>query len=205
MAGSSTASADHRLRRRCPAQFYFDLASPEAYLAAERILALVPVACEWVPVLAAELPGGGFGAWRCAEERDIELGRVERVAAHRGLQPVRWPPQLPFDSTLAMRAATWAKGGGKAVPFALAAFRQAYAGGRDLAQPDNVLLAGAACELHPRALLRAAQTASVARALGRATRTAAERGVRSVPAVATGEAVFHGDDALDAAARALAG
>ncbi|MEA2178669.1 MAG: hypothetical protein QOG77_1966, partial [Solirubrobacteraceae bacterium] len=58
MAGSSTAS------------FYFDLGSPEAYLAAERILTLMPGPCEWVPVLAAELPGGGWGAWRCAEERE---------------------------------------------------------------------------------------------------------------------------------------
>ncbi len=37
--------------------FYFDLASPEAYLSAERILQLMPVATEWIPVLARDLPG----------------------------------------------------------------------------------------------------------------------------------------------------
>jgi 2-hydroxychromene-2-carboxylate isomerase len=207
MAGSSTA--DLRVTTHSgggaddgPA-FFFDLASPEAYLSAERILALVPVPVEWVPVRAADLGGGGFGAWRCAEERAIELAELERRAAARGLQPVRWPAELPFDSDFAQRAATYAKGGGKTVAFALAAFRQAYAGGRDLGDPQNVMIAAAACEIHPRALLAGAGTGAVARQLDAATAGARERGVRSVPAVWTGREVFHGDAALEAAVRAL--
>ena len=43
--------------------FYLDVAVPEAYLAAERILSLMPVPCEWIPVVDAQLPGGGWGAW----------------------------------------------------------------------------------------------------------------------------------------------
>jgi 2-hydroxychromene-2-carboxylate isomerase len=183
--------------------FYFDLASPEAYLSAERILALVPVPVEWVPVRADALGGGGFGAWRCAEERAIELGELERAAAARRLQPIRWPDELPFDSTFAMRAATYAKAGGKTVAFALAAFRQAYAGGRDLAVPENVMIAAAACEIHPRALVAGAGTAAVARQLDEATATARERGIRGVPALWTGREAFHGDAALEDAVRAL--
>ena len=151
--------------------FYLDVAVPEAYLAAERILSLMPVPCEWVPVVDAELPGGGWGAWRCAEEREIELSQFERTAAARGLQPVRWPAELPFDSSLALRAATYAKGAGKVVAFSLAAFRQAYAGGRDLSEEDNVAIVGAACEIHPRALLTGAATrgtSTVARPCDRA-------------------------------------
>ena len=49
----------------------------------------------------------------------------------------------------AMRAATFAKQIGKVVSFSLAGFRQAFAAGRDLSDPDNVMLAAAACELHP--------------------------------------------------------
>lgn len=185
--------------------FYLDLGSPEAYLSAERILALVPVPVEWVPVRAAALPGGAFGeGWRCAHERTIALEEIERVAAARGLQPVRWPPELPFDSEFALRAATYAKGGGKTVAFALAAFRQAFAGGRDLSDPESVMIAAAACEIHPRALLAGARTAAVERQLDEATRTARERGVRAVPAVWTGAEIVHGDDALEAAAAALA-
>jgi 2-hydroxychromene-2-carboxylate isomerase len=193
MAGSSTADA----------RFFFDLGVPEGYLVAERILALMPVPCEWVPVLDAELPGGGWGAWRCAEEREIELAQFERTAAQRGLQPVRWPAALPFDSTLVMRATTYAKGAGKTVPFAQAAYRQAYAGGRDLSVPDHIAIAGAACELHPRALLQGAATRSATTGLERATADAAARGVLSTPAVVVADGrVFHGDGALQDAADA---
>ena len=54
----------------------------------------------------------------------------------------------------AMRAAVFAQQTGRVVAFSLAAFRQAFAGGRDLTDTDNVLLAAAACELHPRAVLK---------------------------------------------------
>jgi 2-hydroxychromene-2-carboxylate isomerase len=205
MAGSSTA--DLQVVRSGPVDvgpaFYIDLAVPEAYLAAERILSLMPVPCEWVPVVDAELHGGGWGAWRCAEERDIELSQFERTAAARGLQPVRWPAELPFDSSLALRAATYAKGAGKVVAFCLAAFRQAYAGGRDLSVEDNVAIVGAACEIHPRALLTGAATRSATTLLSRATGVARDRGVRSVPAVWVAGEVFHGDAGLERAAAAL--
>jgi 2-hydroxychromene-2-carboxylate isomerase len=194
MAGSSTADAPE-----LDAAFYFDVASPEAYLSAERILSIMPVPCEWIPV---RMPfEGGF---RCAEEETIFREAFERAVAERELQPVRWPDPFPFDSTLAQRAATFAKGSGKTVAFALAAFRQAYAGGRSMSDPHNVTIAGAACEFHPRALLKGAELGSTARRLDEATALARERGVRSVPAVWTPTEVFHGDALLDAAAASLA-
>lgn len=185
--------------------FYFDLAVPECYLVAERILHALPVACEWRPVLATELGGGAatFGGWRCAEEREIELARLERAAARCDLQPVRWPLELPFDSAFAMRAATYAASIGRAVAFAQAAFRQAYAAGRDLSVPDNVLIAASACEMHPAAVLKAAGLRSVAETLERTTAEAAQRGVTALPAIWTDDAVFSGADGLDAAAGAL--
>jgi 2-hydroxychromene-2-carboxylate isomerase len=185
--------------------FYFDLASPDAYLAAERILHVMPVACEWVPVLARELPGAeSWQAFRCAEERTIALERVERVVAERGLQTLRWPDPFPFDSLVAMRVATYAKQIGRTVPFALAAFRQAFAGGHALDVADHVLIAAAACEMHPTAVLKATELRGVTDALERATALAVERGVRDVPAIWTPGAVFHGDDGVDRAAAALA-
>ena len=49
-----------------------------------------------------------------------------------------------------MRAATFAQQIGRTVAFSLAAFRQAFAAGRDLSDMDNVVIAAAACELHPK-------------------------------------------------------
>ena len=180
MAGSSTAE---------PPAFFFDLASPVAYLAAERALQTHP-GVEWVPVLARELPGAEtFDAYRCAEERDIALAQIERDASARGLQPLRWPDPFPFDSLFAMRVATYAKQIGRTVAFALAAYRQAFAGGRSLADPDNVVIAAAACEMHPSAVVKAAELRGVRDALDEATARAVALGVRDVPAVYDGERI----------------
>ena len=120
---------------RSTAAFYFDLASPLAYLAAERVLHELGAPAEWRPVLARELGGTEpFAAFRCAQEREIALAEVERRAAVLGLQPLRWPQPFPFDSTLAMRVASYAHSIGRAVPFAQAASKLARAVRADLAQ-----------------------------------------------------------------------
>lgn len=184
--------------------FYFDLASPLAYLAAERILHVFsnpPTPVEWQPVLARDLPAGEtFDAFRCREEEDVFRVDVARRARELGLQPLRWPAEFPFDSTLAMRAATYAKSIGRTVPFAQAAFRQAFAGGRSLGEADNVLIAAAACEMHPAAVLKGAGLASVRAQLDTATAAAAQAGVSDVPAVRIGTQVFIGEDAVEQAA-----
>jgi 2-hydroxychromene-2-carboxylate isomerase len=179
-----------------PASFYFDLGSPRAYLAAERVLHLLPRPAEWQPVLAAELPG--------ARRRDAwdEASRAEIAcrAADLDLQRLRWPDPFPFDSTLAMRAATYAKSIGRAVPFAQAAFRQAFAGGRSLQELDNVLIAAAACEMHPAAVRSATELRAVDRELSALTAHAAHMGIIEVPAVLVGERVFLGERLLEEAA-----
>ena len=95
---------------------------------------------------------------------------VERRAAAYGLPPIGWPEPWPGNTLIAMRAATFAKQTGRTVSFSLAAFRQAFAAGRDLTDPDNVMIAAAACELHPRALLKAVETDVVKNALQRGDR-----------------------------------
>jgi len=182
--------------------FYFDLASPLAYLAAERVLHVLPGPAEWQPVLARELPGAEtFDAFRCGEEEDVFRVDTARRARELGLQPLRWPSPFPFDSSLAMRAATYAKSIGRAVPFAQAAFRQAFAGGRSLGELDNVLIAAAACEMHPAAVLRGAELRSVREQLYATTALAARAGVTDVPAVRVGDRVFLGEHALEEAVR----
>ena len=184
--------------------FYYDLLSPEAYLAAERIITLLPAA-EWIPVSAPDLPRVDlFDAFVCPTDRAAFCDRVERRAVKHGLQELRWPDPFPSDTAFAMLAATYARQIGRAVAFSLAAFRQAFAGGRDLGVSDNVLIAAAACEIHPRALSKGAGMSSVAAALAGATQLAVRRGVRDVPAVWLPDGrVFHGDEGLDGAVAEL--
>ncbi len=195
------------------ATFYFDLASPLAYLAAERVLHTMPGPCEWQPVLARTLEGTprraqaselngaeSFEAFRCRDDEDIFRLELERRGRELGLQEVRWPDPFPFDSEFAMRVATYAKSIGKVVAFAQAAFRQAFAGGRPLDGLDNVLIAAAAAEMHPAAVQKGAALHSVGERLSAATAEAAALGVADVPAIRLGKRVFHGERALEEAA-----
>jgi 2-hydroxychromene-2-carboxylate isomerase len=187
-----------------PATFYFDLGSPYAYLAAERISGLFTEAGleqpEWQPVLLGGLFGTfGRDSWANGPGRAEGIAEVERRAAAYGLPPLAWPEPWPGNTLFAMRVATFAKQTGRTVSFALAAFRQAFAAGRDLSEPDNVLVAAAACELHPRALLKAVETQGVKNALREATDAAAELGVTGVPALVVDGEVFWGDDRVEEA------
>jgi 2-hydroxychromene-2-carboxylate isomerase len=189
------------------ATFYFDLGSPYAYLAAERVSGLFTEAGleqpEWVPILL----GGLFqrferDSWGNGPEREAGMAEVKRRASGYGLPPLAWPEPWPGNMLLAMRAATFAKQTGRTVSFALAAFRQAFAAGRDLGEADNVLIAAAACELHPNALLKAVETRQVKDALREATERAGDLGVTGVPSLVIGGEVFWGDDRVEEAVAA---
>jgi 2-hydroxychromene-2-carboxylate isomerase len=197
-----SASSREQSSRRCV--FYFDLGSPYAYLSAERISGLFAEAGleqpEWQPILLGGLfQRFGRDSWANGPGRAEGIAEVERRAAGYGLPPLVWPEPWPGNTLLAMRAATFAKQTGRTVSFALAGFRQAFAAGRDLSEPDNVLVAAAACELHPKAIEKAVGTDGVKSALREATDRAAELGVVGVPSLVVGSEVFWGDDKLDEA------
>jgi 2-hydroxychromene-2-carboxylate isomerase len=189
--------------------FYYDLGSPYAYLAAERVNSVFAAAgaepAEWQPILL----GGLFkrferDSWGNGPGREPGMAECESRAAAYGLPPIRWPEPWPPNTLLAMRAATFAKEIGRAVSFSLAAFRQAFAAGRDLGGRDNVLLAGAAAEIHPRAMLAAVARDSLKGALREATDRAGDLGVCGVPSVVVNGDVYWGDDRLEEAASAAA-
>jgi len=178
-----------------PAFFYFDLADPWSYLVAERILGVLPVVCEWQPVHGPQL------GWSAPTP---DAPALQAVIAEHGLLPLRLPPRWPPDTRRAMLACTFAKSGGKTVAFALAAFRQAFAGGRELGDEATVLLAAAAAEMHPRAVLKAMEMRSVSDSLERAGQRARDAGVAALPAIQLGGELFAGADALDRALARLA-
>jgi 2-hydroxychromene-2-carboxylate isomerase len=173
-----------------PPQVYLDLASPESLLVAERVLQVLPVAAEWVPVDLGAPPA-------------VRWDVLEAAVAARDLQPLRRPP-FPFDATWANLAWTYAKQIGRTVAFGQAALRQAYAGGWDLSVPERVLVAASGCEMHPRAILAAVQTRGVRAALAAATDGARARGLEHAPGIWAAGRLFAGDRGLDDAAAVLA-
>jgi 2-hydroxychromene-2-carboxylate isomerase len=180
-AGSSTAEQP---------RFYYDLASPESYLVAERALHALGEVPEWIPVMLDE------PVYRCEHELDAYREDVGRRAAALGVMEIRWPDGVADE--WAMLAATYAKGIGRGVAFSLAALRQAFAAGRDLSVQSNVLIAAAACEMHPVAVVKGAGLASTARALGENTERAREDGIDAVPAIWTPDGVLAGERAVPA-------
>ena len=181
-AGSSTARYPDQPR------FYYDFASPESYLVAERALHALGEVPEWIPVSV------GAQSFRCAEEVASYQEDIERRAAALGLMTLRWPDPFPVeDTTWALLAATYSKWIGRGVAFSQAALRQAFAAGRDLSVRDNVLIAAAACEMHPAAVVKGAELASTRRALDEANARACADGVESVPAIWVDGQVLSGD------------
>ena len=187
--------------------FYYDFNSPYAWLAAERVNHVLPVLPVCQPVSFGHiLQASGREPWSFHEpSRSEGIAEVERRCAERGLPSPRWIEGWPLStySLLPLRAAIFAQQTGRTVSFSLAAFRQFFAAGRTLAELDNVLIAAAASELHPRAVIKGVESQSVKDGLRRATEVAIELGIVGVPTVAVGTELFWGDDKLENAAAAL--
>ena len=186
-----------------PITFYFDVGSPYAYLAAERLRALLPEPVHWQPVLLGGLFRlTGRSSWALGDYRRRQAGmaEIERRTRSYSLPPMRWPDPWPGDYLQAMRACTFAFEVGQGREFAMQAFRNAFQRGADLAIPGRVLEAATQAGLERGEVARAMQDPRIKATLREATDAAYERGVFGVPTLAIGEELFWGDDRLAAAA-----
>jgi 2-hydroxychromene-2-carboxylate isomerase len=191
--------------------FYYDFSSPYSYLAAERISGVFAEAGveqpEWQPISFGHLlRATGRRPWSIPPEGPDpdHLAEIQRRAAERGLPEVVYPEGWPVEnySLKPVRAAVYAKESGRVVSFSLACFRQVFAAGRDMSDVDNVLIAAAACELHPNAVVKGIETKSVKQRLRAATDEALALGVEGIPTIAIGDRLFWGDDRLEEAVEA---
>jgi 2-hydroxychromene-2-carboxylate isomerase len=197
--------------------FYFDLGSPFAYLAAERIGEVLPGPVAWQPVsLGALFKLNGRSSWALgdADRRQAGMAEVERRAERYGLPPLRWPDPWPSNYLFAMRVATYAFKAERGREFTMQAFRAAFQGGRDLAVQEHVLAAAQEAGLDPRAAQDATGDPEIKLALRAATDAAHARGVFGVPTIAVADGpgaangadeLFWGEDRLPDAAALAAG
>ncbi len=172
------------------ATFYFDLADPGTYLAAERVERL-PVPVAWQPAI---LPGARAMATATTTRRARELAL-----------PVVWPERHPRPLPRAQRVAAHAARSGRGAEFVLAATRLAFCGGFDLEDPAVFAEAVAAAGLDLDAALGAARSPEVDAELHAAGRFLAEHGATTMPVVQAGRALFAGEARLAEAATALRG
>lgn len=181
--------------------FYFDLASPYAYLAASRIDRLLPQAV-WQPILVGALHKHHRRvSWGATPElRARGIGEIERRAAAYGLDEIRWPQPYPANSLAAMRAAIFAQRRGRIRQFAQAAFSVAFAEGLDLTELTSISRAAARAGLDPPEVEAAIAGAPIKQALREANDEAIQRRVYGVPAFEVADLVWWGDEQLEAAA-----
>ncbi len=183
--------------------FYFDVGSPYAYLAAERVERVLPQPVRWQPVLLGGLfKLTGRSSWALGDYRRREVGmaEIERRARGYGLPPIMWPDPWPTDYLAAMRVVTWAFAGGHGHEVAGRLFRDAFQRGRDLSIVAHVLAGVSEVGLDRREAQAAIGDPHLKRALREATESAHELGVFGVPTLAIGEELFWGDDRLEDAA-----
>jgi 2-hydroxychromene-2-carboxylate isomerase len=183
---------------------YFDLGSPYAYLAIER----APVVLGAMPALEPVLLGAifarrGFGSWSATPARAGRIEEIEGRARRYGLPPLRWPVGWPLDGLLAMRCATYAKREDAVEPFARAVLRREFQHGEDVSARETLMVCAREAGLDAEAMARAVGLAEVKDALRQATEAAWAAGVRGVPTLKVGEALFYGEDQLELAATAL--
>jgi 2-hydroxychromene-2-carboxylate isomerase len=183
--------------------FYFDLGSPYAYLAAERLSPLLPEPVQWQPVLLGGLFRlTGRSSWALGDYRRRQTGMadIEQRTRSYGLPPMRWPDPWPTDYLGAMRATTFAFTLGLGREFTLQAYRNAFQRGAELGINAHVWEAGRQVGIDARELESATRDPQIKQALRDATDAAYECGVIGVPTVAIGDELFWGDDRLEAAA-----
>jgi 2-hydroxychromene-2-carboxylate isomerase len=188
------------------ADFYLDYSSPYAYLAAARIDALIAGAT-WRPIaFGALIRQIGKVPWSLGPGRAAGVAEIEARARARGLPPVRWPAGWPAESYSLhpLRAALVAADAGRIRAFSAVIYRLVFAEGRTLTDPERVVAAAAEAGVDPAAVRAGLADPAIKARLRAETDAALARGVTGVPTLAVGDALFWGDDRLEAAAAAAA-
>jgi 2-hydroxychromene-2-carboxylate isomerase len=187
--------------------FFYDFYSPYAYLAAQRVDDVLPVAPEWRPIVfGAMLREQGRIPWSLQDDtRQAGVEECERRAAERGLPPMRWPDGWPAESysVLPLRAALVAREEDRLREFSFAAYERVFVEGRTLEDLETVLEAADQAGLDRDAVAGGVDRPDLRDRLRQETQDALALGVPGVPTVAVGSEMFWGDDRLEEAAARL--
>jgi 2-hydroxychromene-2-carboxylate isomerase len=190
-------------------EFWFDLGSPAAYLAWKRLpklLARTGASVVHKPMLL----GGVFKATGNASPVTIPakgkwlLADLARTARKDGV-PLGYPPGFPINTLALMRTAIGLqmRKPERFAPFVDAMYDAIFGSPRDLRDEKVVAEALAAAGFAPAEIMALAADAEVKQALIRNTEEAVARGVFGAPTFFVGEAMFWGQDRMDAVAEAL--
>jgi 2-hydroxychromene-2-carboxylate isomerase len=193
---ATAARRSQRVRRTAPRPtFYFDLASPYTYLAAERAERMF-ARLEWLPASSDALQRSTFVG-------DEERAAVAQRAALLGL-PLIWPVEPARRAIGAMRVASLAAERGLGAAFVLAASRLEFCGGYSIDDPEILAEAAAAAGIGLREMLCAAGDIRRDGPIEEAGRMLLASGADRLPALRVGRLLFCGEERLSEAVAARA-
>jgi 2-hydroxychromene-2-carboxylate isomerase len=189
-------------------EFFFDYASPYSYLACQQVEALAQrsgAELRWRPFLLGAVfkATGNVPPISTANKAAWLLRDVQEWTSYLGLPPFRMPENFPINSLKANRLGLVAAEHGRIAPFSHAAFRAAFAEGKDLADPQVLAELARAADLDPEQAIAKAESQEIKDALRRNTDEALARGTFGAPTFFVGDELYFGNDRLMFVERAL--
>jgi len=178
-----------RRRARTHAEFFFDLACPFTYLAAERVERSFDEVI-WRPAATDDLRRSAL------VDDDLYATQVSRAAEQRAAElrlPLVWPERFPGPVPAAMRVASHAIDCGRGGAFVLAATRLAFCGGFDLDDPEILAEAAAAAGIVLDGTLHAAGDEERDGAIAGTGRSLVAAGADRLPALRLAHALYWGE------------
>lgn len=195
------------------AEFLFDFASPNAYLA-HRVLpqieARTGVKFTYTPVLLGglfKLTGNQAPMFAFAgvpNKLAYEMLELRRFIARHKLDAFQMNPHFPVNTLLLMRGAVAAELDGVLPQYAEAAFHHMWEAPKKMDDPAVAAEALASSGLDAQRLLARAQEHEVKKTLMDNTEAAAKRGAFGIPSFFVGDELYFGKDRLRDVEDALA-
>jgi 2-hydroxychromene-2-carboxylate isomerase len=190
-------------------EFYFDVGSPAAYLAFQRLPALCQAAgatLDYRPMLL----GGVFQAAGNQSPMNVPakgrymLADLERFARRHDIA-FRHNPHFPINTLTLMRGATGLqlREPQRFLPYVAAVYRAIWVDGRDMNDPAVVAEVLRAAGFDPERVLALTADPEVKERLKTVTQEAVARGVFGAPTCFVGAEMYWGQDRLDFVKEAL--
>ena len=196
------------------AVFYFDFASPNAYLS-HRVIpgieARTGVKFEYIPVLLGGLfkltgnqaPMTAFAGIR--NKLAYEARETERFVARHKLTAYRMNPHFPVNTLRLMRGAIAARQLGVFEPYVETAFKAMWEDGQKMDDPAVMAEVLAKAGLDAQALMAKAEEPEVKQGLLNNTEAACDAGAFGIPTFAVDGEIWFGKDRLREVEEAIGG
>jgi 2-hydroxychromene-2-carboxylate isomerase len=168
--------------------FYYDVGSPNAYLAWKALSVTPDVTLDLKPVLIGGLfkTANNQPPWQAFSGVPTKMSymmvEIQRFARDYGLSAFKMNPHFPVNTLLSMRVATAAMADGVHDQVAPLLFTAMWEDGLNLADPEVIMTLLSDNDLDGAALVAKASDPATKQALADATQACADRGAFGLPA-----------------------